>query len=111
MKESMLIYAERQILKRKIGVTIMIPRIDGKIDVAQPLVFKAQDQETTVLNHTFEISPNEAQQMIDELWNCGVRPTEGGGSAGSIAATEKHLKDMKSIAFGALKNIGVKLDE
>ena len=43
-----------------------------------------------------------AQQLIDELWQCGLRPSEGTGSAGSLAATEKHLSDMRLIAFKKL---------
>lgn len=45
-----------------------------------------------------------AQTLIDELWNCGLRPSEGTGSAGSLAATEKHLTDMRKIAF---KKLGI----
>lgn len=48
-----------------------------------------------------------AQQLMDELWKCGLRPSEGTGSAGSLAATERHLKDMQSIAMGLLKKHGV----
>lgn len=33
-----------------------------------------------------------AQNLMDSLWNCGLRPTEGKGSAGALAATERHLK-------------------
>lgn len=43
-----------------------------------------------------------AQQLMDELWQCGLRPTEGTGSAGSLKATENHLADMKRIAFTLL---------
>jgi hypothetical protein len=46
----------------------------------------------------------QAQQLMDELWQCGLRPTEGSGSAGSLAATERHLKDMQAIAMGLLRN-------
>ncbi|EKD22450.1 MAG: hypothetical protein ACD_86C00003G0013 [uncultured bacterium] len=44
----------------------------------------------------------QAQQLMDELWQCGLRPTEGTGSAGSLAATEKHLKDMQEISKSLL---------
>lgn len=44
-----------------------------------------------------------AQKFMDELWDCGLRPTEGKGSAGSLKATEKHLEDMRKIAFNKLK--------
>jgi len=40
---------------------------------------------------------------MDELWQCGLRPSEGSGSAGSLAATERHLADMRKLAFHALK--------
>lgn len=49
------------------------------------------------------ISADNAQNLMDELWRAGLRPTEGTGSAGSLAATERHLADMKAIAFHTLK--------
>lgn len=48
----------------------------------------------------------EAQNLMDELWQCGLRPSEGSGSAGSLRATEKHLEDMRVIAMKKL-NIDV----
>lgn len=48
------------------------------------------------------INDTAAQILMDELWNCGIRPTEGTGSAGSLAATQAHLSDMRKIAFGLL---------
>lgn len=47
----------------------------------------------------FILEPTQAQQLMDDLWTCGIRPTEGKGSAGCLAATENHLKDMRAIAF------------
>lgn len=34
---------------------------------------------------------NALQSLMDELWHLGIRPTEGHGSTGQLAATEKHL--------------------
>ncbi len=56
---------------------------------------------------TFQMKAGEAQVLMDDLWNCGIRPSEGAGSAGSLAATERHLKDMQSIAKGLLKAKGI----
>ena len=56
------------------------------------------------------ITYDEAQRLVDELWQCGVRPSEGTGSSGSLAATERHLADMRKVAFGALRNAGVECD-
>lgn len=43
-----------------------------------------------------------AQQLIDSLWDCGLRPSEGTGSAGAFAAVQSHLNDMRTIAFKKL---------
>lgn len=48
------------------------------------------------------IGITEAQQLMDELWNCGIRPSEGSGSAGSLKATQNHLEDMRKISFDLL---------
>ena len=45
----------------------------------------------------------QAQLLMDDLWACGIRPVEGAGTAGSMAAVEKHLQDMRMIAFNKLK--------
>ncbi len=55
---------------------------------------------------TFTLDKTMAQVLMDELWNCGVRPTDGSGSAGSLLATEKHLNDMRKIVG---KKVGVEL--
>lgn len=49
------------------------------------------------------IEENAAQQLMDDLWEVGLRPTEGSGSAGSLASTQKHLQDMRTIAFNKLE--------
>lgn len=48
---------------------------------------------------TFALGDEQAQQFMDELWRVGFRPTEGSGSAGSLAATERHLQDMRALVF------------
>lgn len=45
------------------------------------------------------LQPSEAQQLMDELWRTGIRPTEGSGSVGQMAATERHLEDMRKLVF------------
>ncbi len=47
----------------------------------------------------FQIDELDAQALMDRLWKAGFRPTEGAGSAGSLAATEYHLKDMRKLVF------------
>ena len=53
---------------------------------------------------TCSISRQTAQDLMDQLWMCGLRPTEGAGSAGALAATERHLRDMQRLVFHKLEN-------
>lgn len=57
---------------------------------------------------TCNFSQQDAQSLMDQLWNCGIRPTEGMGSAGSFTAQQSHLDDMRKVAFAALEKVGVK---
>lgn len=43
------------------------------------------------------LEQHEAQGLMDELWRAGIRPTNGAGSTGQLAATEKHLADMRAL--------------
>jgi hypothetical protein len=71
---------------------------DGGVAVAQPLTL-VPHAEGQAYEPTVRLEREIAQVMIDRLWDCGLRPSEGTGSAGSLAATQKHLEDMRAIAF------------
>lgn len=49
-----------------------------------------------------EVEAHEAQQLLDELWAAGIRPSQEFGSTGQIGAVQRHLEDMRAIAFAAL---------
>lgn len=51
-----------------------------------------------------QLSPEMAQGLMNSLWDCGLRPSAGQGSVGQLSATERHLEDMRTIAFGCLKD-------
>lgn len=48
------------------------------------------------------LSDDMAQQLMNSLWECGIRPAGSVGSVGQLAATEKHLEDMRALAFSKL---------
>lgn len=70
--------------------------------VAEPFVMRQLSPNDIVRDPTIELETTAAQALMDELWNCGLRPIEGSGSAGSLAATERHLEDMRKVAFRLL---------
>lgn len=90
-------YAERQ--PWAAGIALHFAQEgDFTFAVAQPIVM--QEAERNQITRPFmELGIRAAQQLMDELWHCGLRPTEGSGSAGSLAATERHLSDMRKLVF------------
>lgn len=65
---------------------------------AKDIIFEKKD-DGTLIEPSFSMSYENAQQLMDDLWVCGLRPSEGIGSAGALAATEKHLDDMRKLVF------------
>lgn len=101
------IYAELHNFGRYIGLHIsMAYGPESKIiHVAQPLTYVDVDRDRmeTGEQPAIQLTMADAQQLIDQLWKCGLRPSEGSGSAGALSAVERHLDDMRQIAFDLLK--------
>jgi hypothetical protein len=95
--------AQRQIEWNGIGLWLAVDGKDGH-RMAQPLVL-APHPEHQPADPFVRLEMPEAQMLMDELWKCGLRPTEGTGSAGALAATQAHLDDMRRLCF---EFVGVK---
>ena len=89
---------ERNLNKRLMDVFVL--QDDGYVEEVK--FTKPSHSMGTCFKPIVEIDDIMAQVLMDDLWNCGIRPTEGKGSAGSLTATENHLKDMRMIAFDQL---------
>jgi len=79
---------------------------DGKLIVTAEIKTELIENSAVYQEPFISIDFSGAQILIDSLWECGIRPSEGTGSAGSLAATENHLKDMRAIVS---KKLGVDL--
>lgn len=58
-------------------------------------------------NPEFVIMPlmvgvDDAQQMMDAMWDAGLRPSQHTGAPEQIAATNKHISDLRKITFAQL---------
>lgn len=49
------------------------------------------------------VRPEHAQQLMDQLWDIGFRPTQGQQSEGQFAAQGRHLADMRALVAHSLK--------
>lgn len=81
------------------GVNLMITRGNA---VCEHIVFRSVEPAMYVEPQV--ISMVDAQALMDDLWSSGLRPTEGSGSAGALAATERHLADMQKLVFKNIKS-------
>lgn len=73
--------------------------------IGEPVTFRKLAEGEEAVSHpaTLNLTNESAQLLMDELWDCGLRPSEGTGSAGALAATQKHLEDMRKLVGHALK--------
>lgn len=72
----------------------------GKLFVAN--VTFVEHEDGSFVNPALRLQVPEAQKLMDELWNCGVRPSEGAGSVGQLAAVQAHLQDMRTLLFDVI---------
>lgn len=97
------ILADRSMFRGTIDLLVVHEYSSGGGAVGLPLTMQRLEPGEMAGEPTLRLRPEDAQGLMDELWRVGLRPTEGTGSAGSLAATERHLADMRSVAFGLLK--------
>lgn len=87
-----------------IAVQFFVKAMDGQPRlVAKPIEMEEAKDNFAGPGPTLTLSRETGQELMDQLWEVGLRPTEGTGSAGALAATQAHLADMKKIAFDLLQ--------
>lgn len=52
---------------------------------------------------SFSLDDTAVQRLFDQLWHSGFRPTEARDPSGQIGAMQRHLEDMRQIAFAKLE--------
>jgi hypothetical protein len=78
------------------------------VDQAKQKAYAVKDLELDEIEDGFlmppiaSIQPQEVQQLMDELWVAGLRPSEGVASTGQLEAMNAHVNDMRTIAFKLL---------
>lgn len=65
------------------------------------VVFETKDAQT-IIEPIAHIDDDAAVQLMDDLWNAGIRPTHAQHTSETLSAINKHLADMRQIAFQGL---------
>lgn len=95
-------FAERRDYADKIAIYARIKR-DGKNAYPKEIVWEEQPSGLPVDTPLLSLSSEDAQRLMDELWQAGLRPTQSKQSHGAFDAQGQHLADMRAIAFAKLK--------
>ena len=95
------IYRDPIWLGLKFRVAILdVDRANKTVALLENFTMRTVDTDGAVENtRLLEIESEQCQKLIDELWDCGFRPSEGSGSAGQLESVKRHLEDMRAIAF------------
>jgi hypothetical protein len=78
---------------------------DGRLFYLQNPPLEIEVDKGKELDNVLSIDEVAAQALMDSLWECGLRPTEGTGSAGSLKATQNHLGDMQKLSWKLLEMV------
>lgn len=80
-------------------------RPEGKPEAAQAVTWVPFDDRSpldAIGGPMVRLRAAELQQLMDELWKEGLRPTDLGGTV-DVRAVQKHLDDMRRIVFHQLR--------
>lgn len=88
------------------GVNVHIASVNRDGDVtheAKPLEFMGMGDGMVKGPPAFTMNKWDAQQLMDELYRIGYRPTDGKATPGQLVATERHLNDMRALVASGNK--------
>lgn len=86
-------------------VRVSAKNSSGGVFVAEPLAFR-EYQTGDISPPTLKIDRQECQELLNELWMHGFRPTTGEIDGREIGAVNRHLSDMRKLVEHSM---GVKL--
>ena len=102
MNRSIQFYAKMSPFYDRVEIYVR-QKIGDKLAFARSIVLEPME-EGQMPDPMLEIEREDAQTLMDTLWECGLRPSAGIGSVGQLGAIKNHLQDMQKIAFMLLEN-------
>jgi hypothetical protein len=78
---------------------------DGRSHIFVPYLSYPDEEkvEGEAADPVFELDVFQAQTLVNELWDQGIKPEQAKPRSGEIGAVKQHLQDMRAIAFNKLE--------
>lgn len=107
MTPRIIIRARREAIFGNTVSLFLAQKSGDTIGVATTLTFRKLEEHERYIPHDplVTLENDEAQSLMDELWHLGIRPTEGHGSTGQIAAVEAHRDDLRAMLDKTLATV------
>lgn len=104
-EKSLEFWAAKDIMRRRVDICAFSRAEDGSQWVAQPVLFsEVREVETlAVSDPTLSLSFSEAVALATALHDAGIRPLNFSDPTPVVGAMQSHIKDLREIAFKALK--------
>lgn len=89
---------------RKFDFFIWIEHSDSRRSFADNILMK-EIPDGVMPEHCMSIDKQAAQQLMDELYRCGLRPTQAKKDDEALAAKNEHIGDLRHISFALLDKV------
>jgi hypothetical protein len=87
--------AQRNLLRQTVDVYTHVRTPDGSIGAVTHMQVREVEPGTELPDTPVHLDNEQAQQLIDDLYRAGFRPTDAQGTAGQLEAMKAHLDDMR----------------
>ena len=87
-------------MRQKCDFMLMQAEGEREWRVNGPLTLTAAEPGDVVDNPTFSLKYDEVQALVDQLYQCGYRPSKGvADPSAALDAVRSHLEDMRRLVF------------
>ena len=76
----------------------MLQRVDGKPFIADYIKWVSISEGAAYTAPVGYMSRDDAQHLMDRLWDIGLRPRGAKGTQGQLEAVQFHLQDMRDLS-------------
>jgi hypothetical protein len=85
-----------------VGIAIIDRKSDGRIYYAKPVVIEMVERiEGSFIDKCLELDRRDAQSLMQQFWDIGLRPEGYEPGDETLKATKYHLEDFRRLVFEA----------
>lgn len=107
---AMRFFAVREPWRQAIALHVRVKNAAGAVAFLKDLIVETLPDDhdfAQIQDAPIYLNDDAAQSLMDELWNCGVRPRDGSGSNATAMEAQAHIKDLQQFALRLLSIVEI----